>query len=164
MALKPYALALAILLIGGCGVQMPVEPADCADDGSSTGGQQLLVPDDQVSPAPGQEDANFAADSGDSLEPSTTPAPLTTSDTVDDPTVDELTTPGVDGALPNVFGDHTLQVLDTPNFYDLLDVVLDNLLGDALAPSQVDGGFSYLELLCRDNELPDSYCRQRYGN
>ena len=47
---------------------------------------------------------------------------------------------------------------------DLLSALLDGFVLDVLLPAPpLDGSFTFLELLCLDTGLSDSYCRSRYG-
>lgn len=47
---------------------------------------------------------------------------------------------------------------------DLLSLLLDGLVLDVFMPAPpLDGSFTFLELLCLDTGLSDSYCRSRYG-
>ncbi|MCH8150392.1 MAG: hypothetical protein IH987_20840 [Planctomycetes bacterium] len=60
--------------------------------------------------------------------------------------------------------------MDPELFADFLPFLIDSLLLDALAPSGSSSSasfadsFSHLELLCLDLDLPESFCRSRYGN
>lgn len=60
--------------------------------------------------------------------------------------------------------------MDPELFGEFLPFLTDSLLIDSLAPSGSSSSasfadsFSHLELLCRDLDLPDSFCRGRYGN
>lgn len=60
--------------------------------------------------------------------------------------------------------------MDPELFGAFLPFLTDSLLLDALAPSGSSSSesfadsFSHLELLCRDLDLPESFCRGRYGN
>lgn len=50
---------------------------------------------------------------------------------------------------------------DSPELFSLL---ADILVLDLLSPTQSDGEFTFLELLCIDTGQPEFVCRQRYGN
>ena len=60
--------------------------------------------------------------------------------------------------------------MDPELFGEFLPFLTDSLLLDLLAPSGSSStasfadSFSHLELLCRDLDLPETFCRGRYGN
>ena len=75
---------------------------------------------------------------------------------VDPPTVDPLTLPALDPLVNSA--------LFAPSFLDdLLSLWADGQVLDLLGPGGAPGDFTYLELLCRDLDLPEPYCRRLYG-
>lgn len=117
------------------------EPAD-DEPGDAQGGADM-VGDDQLIDVPG----------GQPIDPFL-PAPPDTVEPFDLLLLDLGLFPGMD---PELFG-------------EFLPFLTDSLLLDSLAPSGSSSNesfadsFSHLELLCRDLDLPETFCRGRYGN
>jgi len=60
-------------------------------------------------------------------------------------------------------GDPLLSLLGDLYIADLLSIIVDGHFLDAFAPGEAAPEFTFLELLCRDGDIPDFVCRQRYG-
>ena len=71
---------------------------------------------------------------------------------------------------PSLFDSTLFAFMDPELFADFLPFLTDAILLDLLAPSGSSSGgsfadsFSHLELLCRDRDLPETFCRGRFGN
>ena len=117
------------------------EPAD-GDPGDASDGADM-----------GDDDLLIDIPGGQPIDPFL-PAPPDFVDPIDPLLLDLGFIPGMD---PELFG-------------ELLPFLTDSLLLDLLSPSGSSSSesfadsFSHLELLCRDLDLPDSFCRGRYGN
>lgn len=98
-------------------------------------------------------DEDSAAPSAETYEPAVETPPVSRAPTTPEPAAPE-------DAAPQPIPAHLLDDLISFSI-DLL--LLDLLLPPPIAPSAPPGGFTNLELLCRDQGIPDSVCRQRYG-
>ena len=105
------------------------------------------------------DDEELSDDTGDSSEgPDDTPIDTGPEQPtpVDPPTLDPGTPPVLDPLVDSA-------LLDPSFLDDLLALWADGLILDLLGPSGAPDDFTYLELLCRDLDLPESYCRRLYG-
>ncbi len=124
-------------------------PTDTSTADSSTSDSTTEEPDDEDSSDDPNDSSSWPGDTPIDTGPGQ-PTP------VDPPTLDPVTPPVLDPLVSSAFSD--------PDFLDdLLSLWADDLVLDLLGSTGSPDDFTYLELLCRDLGLPESYCRRRYG-
>jgi len=120
----------------------------------------------EAAPATGESQSDAATDFS-----AATPAQSTATDDFDGSTV-EIGGPTDEMSYieppPAASAPITSQPIPAYLLDDAISLYLDVLLLDLLlppptVPSASPGGFTNLELLCRDQGIPDSVCRRRYG-
>ena len=139
-------VGVALLALGGCGTWLRADIDDAPEaEGAPTA----------------SDNSGLAAESGsDGPPPDANPASPVDASVPSPGTHD----PSADLSDPGVF--------DPESADELLSAYLDSLLLDLLDPSGTTGPFgsqppfyefTYLEQICRDEGLSDSFCRSRYG-
>jgi hypothetical protein len=150
--MKRWLLIGTLVLTGGCGVaSAPAhrpcpDGGDCAADGSIDG-SGAQSPGGDVSPvrpipSDGADDGGIASDPGD----------VAVFDPPPPPTIN-----------PFPFDPSIRPIVISPGSAGFYENYLDQLLLDLMTPYGELATESYLERLCLDSDLPESYCRQRYG-
>jgi len=170
------SLSTALLSQGGDGRQAGRSGSFTVDDGTDGNPNGATATEDPT----GSSDGATGTDDGepDTTDPSAENNP--TANPADPPLI--INTPGgqsVDPLLPDspdtvdpidssVFDPLAATLGDPAMMGDLLPFLLDGFLVDMLGPAGTSpsgnaDSFSYLELLCRDQGLPETYCRRRYA-
>ena len=168
--MKPLVGTVAMLLLSGCGTYVVQVPAECAEETDCA-----LCKDGA--------DCNIDAGAHASSD-SQSPASSTNEATADDPTP-----AGTTVIIPAAFATHPEDPVSEPStavdplssplpLFDpfaptllpladidiLLSLFLDGLVLDLLAPADLNSEMSYLERLCREGDIPEFICRQRFAN
>lgn len=181
---------ILVLLLGGCGAVPPA--ASPSEDtgrrlvgnsggfssvGSDGGAVDLNPSDDAVDVASDEPPVNPIR----TEDPEVPDAGPDDVEDADDPLIDipgglpvDPTVPAppdtVEPSDPSLFDLGFFDGMDPELFGEFLPFLTDSFLLDSLFPSGSSSSdsfadsFSYLELLCRDLDLPNTYCRGRYGN
>ena len=155
------------------GADADAEPAPSPSETSASepsaadqpaGDENETVPEDQV-----DEDSDDEA-----LAPGSSPIYPGPIEPGAPPTLDPVDTglPGPDGfaadwmVAVSLTSDPLLNLLfeDPAYFADVLPFLTDDLLLNLISPSSPSDSETYLQQLCEDSGLPESYCRSRYGN
>ena len=155
----------AVLLLSGCGAPLPASTPQCpadAEDCAIAAGASQPETDDSSSPAQGVATAEQAT---------TVVIPAAFAVTEDDLASDGPDGPATDfpdfapSELSRLLGDDpALAFLPESFLLDLLNLILlDDLFAFDLPFRESSTEFTYLELICRDTDIPDTYCRRLYG-
>jgi len=158
------SIAGVLVCLSACVNSAPEDPLACGRDGTCAATGQLLetstdtplqapeVPVDGAEMAPTANPVSAPnRPGGVPFEPS--PPPF------DDPAL-----------LPDPWSPESVHLdlfdialLDPDALSDVLSLFLDDLILEHVPPANSSNDLPYLERLCRETDLPDFRCRQRYG-
>ena len=153
---RHFALGAAVLILGGCGLY-PDGGAGAEDDAQ----REEILP--YVEP-----EAIDVPASADTPTPVAAPSPVPPRMTAPAPQPSIVGSPSLDSfALDAIaIGSSDYGLFGPAEAPDLLSLFFDSLVIDPVGPSPLRPSTdpTCLELLCRDTDIPDFRCRQRYGN